>query len=185
MLGNPELIRLELARAADMFETPTVELGATFGSTVSGIDQCVAELISGKADRPVRIEVVLPATEIAPGLDDRITTSLRRYCDDHFDQNDRERRAMQRSGWRALRVGFPITVLGLLIVAIGSDMSTDDPVQDVIDIAGWVLAWLGLWYPFDKVFFYPTDLRRENRALKSLKAATVTVTARPADSDRG
>jgi hypothetical protein len=179
MLGKPELIRLELARAADMFATPTVELGADFGSTVSGVDRCVAELTSGKADRPVRLEVVLPQTEITPDLDGRMTTSLRRYCDDHYDQNDRERRAMQRSGWRALRLGFPITVLGLLIVAIGSTMSADDPVQDVVDIAGWVLAWLGLWYPFDKVFFYPTDLRRENRALKSLKAATVTITPAP------
>jgi hypothetical protein len=182
VLGKPELIRLELARAEDMFADPVIDLGATFGSTISGIDRCVAELISGKADRPVRIEVVLPESEITPDLDARVTTSLRRYCDDHYDQNDRDRRAMQRSGWRALRLGFPITVLGLLIVAIGSTMSADDPVQDVVDIAGWVLAWLGLWYPFDKVFFYPTDLRRENRALKSLKAATVTVTPAPSDA---
>src|SRR4051794_22090958 len=114
-----------------MFETPTIELGATYGSTVSGIDRCVAELISGKADRPVRIEVVLPESEITTDLDDRMTTSLHRYCDDHFDQNDRERRAMQRSGWRALRIGFPITLLGLIIVAISSSVHADDSAQDV------------------------------------------------------
>ena len=44
-----------------------------------------------------------------------------------------------------------------------------------MDIVGWVLAWLGLWYPFDKVVFYPTDLIRENRALAVLRKATVAV----------
>jgi hypothetical protein len=181
--GVREVIRLELARAVDMFDDPVVELGATFGSSIAGIDRCVAELTSGRPDRPVDLEVVLPDAEITAGLDGRMATSLRRCCDDRFDQNDRARRAMQRSGWRALRIGLPITLLGLLIVAIGGGTSADDPVQGVIDVAGWVLAWLGLWYPFDKVFFYPTDLRRENRALTSLKAATVTIT--PATTAEG
>jgi hypothetical protein len=178
-LGSREVIRLELARAVDMFEPPEIELGATFGSTISGIDRCVAELTSARPDRPVRLELVLPEAEITPDLDERLTTSLHRYCDEHFEQNDRARRGMQRSGWRALRIGFPITLLGLVIVTIGANMSPDDPVQDVVDIAGWVLAWLGLWYPFDKVFFYPTDLRRENRAFKSLKAAPITIIPAP------
>lgn len=182
---SPEVIRLELARAADMFDDPVVELGATFGSSISGIDRCVAELTSGKPDRPVRLELVLPEAEITPGLDERVTTSLRRYCDDHFDQNDRVRRGMRRSGWRALRIGFPITLLGLTIVTLGANMSPDDPARDVIDIAGWVFAWLGLWYPFDKVFFYPTDVRRENYALKSLTAATVTITPASTAEERG
>ncbi len=190
MTGVPDsrhVIRLELARAADMFEMPTIELGATFGSTVSGIDQCIAELSGGPVEPPVRIEVVVPETEThtCPDLDERITTSLRRYCDDHRRLNTRNRRSLQRSGLHALRIGFPISLLGLVIVGVGSGISADDPIHDIVDIVGWVFAWLGLWYPFDKVFFYPTDLQRENRTLAALHDATVTVLPQPvASADR-
>lgn len=87
MAESHEVIRLELARGVDLFDTPAVELGATFGSSISGIDRCLAELTGGKA-------------------------------------------------------GPPITILGLLIVALGGTISADDPIHDIV---GWVFAWLGLW----------------------------------------
>jgi hypothetical protein len=66
---------------------------------------------------------------------------------------------------RALRVGLPITLLGLAITAIAFHTGdSDDPQTAVVDIIGWVLAWLGLWYPFDKLIFYASDYVRENRA---------------------
>jgi len=169
------VIRLELVRAEDMFETPGVTLGSESGGTIAGIDRCLAELTAHPLRPPVHLELALPAAEITPGVDMRVATTLRRYCDEHHRHNDNQIRGMKRSGWRALRVGFPITMLGLTIVAIGGDMSKSDPFQDVVDIVGWVLAWLGLWYPFDKVVFYPTDLIRENRALAVLREATVAV----------
>jgi hypothetical protein len=87
---------------------------------------------------------------------------------------------MKHSGWSALRIGFPITLLGLIIVGIAGNMGpTDDPIQDVVEIIGWVFAWLGLWYPFDKVLFYPLDLVRQNRALKQLRDARVTIEELP------
>jgi hypothetical protein len=183
--GSRGVIQLELARAADMFETPAVELGAGFGSSISGIDQCLAELTGGTAHAPVRLDVALPESELTPGLDERITTSLHRYCDEHRRHNILQRRSMQRSGLRALRLGFPITLLGLIVVAIGGTISADDPIHNIVDIIGWVFAWLGLWYPFDKVFFYPTDLDRENRALAALHDATVTVATRSATPGPG
>jgi hypothetical protein len=176
MTDSPATIRLELAHATDLFETPTVELGAAFGSTIPGIDVAVGELTANRqAKGPLQLAVVLPAAEAAPDVGEKVAVSLRRYCAERRRHNENIVRAMKRSGWRALRIGFPITVLGLIIVAIGGDMSNSDPIQDVVDIIGWVLAWLGLWYPFDKVLFYPLDLVRENRALQRLETASVTV----------
>jgi hypothetical protein len=45
-----------------------------------------------------------------------------------------------------------------------------------------VLAWLGLWYPFDKLLFYPSDYVREIRALNALRDATITVVPRTVES---
>jgi hypothetical protein len=41
----------------------------------------------------------------------------------------------------------------------------------------------GLWYPFDKILFYPSDLVRENRAHEALRDAPVALVARAADPD--
>ena len=48
---------------------------------------------------------------------------------------------------------------------------------------GWVLAWLGLWFPLDQFLFYPLEHSREERALALLRDAEVVVqTYRPAPS---
>jgi hypothetical protein len=180
MVDISGIIRLELAHATDMFETPTVELGSEFGSTISGIETAIGELTADRVTAPVQLAIVLPTTEVTSDVGEKIGVSLRRYCAEHRRHNENQVRAMKRSGWRALRIGFPITLLGLVIVTFGANvMSNSDPVQDVVDIVGWVLAWLGLWYPFDKVLFYPYDLVQQNRALQQLEAATITIEPLP------
>jgi hypothetical protein len=82
----------------------------------------------------------------------------------------------------ALQPCLPITLLGLAITAIAFHTGDgDDPQTAVVDIIGWVLAWLGLWYPFDKLIFYASDYVRENRALEALREAQITVIPRPAE----
>jgi len=62
---------------------------------------------------------------------------------------------------------------------------SDDPQTAVVDIIGWVLAWLGLWYPFDKLIFYAGDYVRESRAQETLRDAPITVVPRSIDDAGG
>jgi hypothetical protein len=175
-----EEIQLDLARAVDMFERPQVELGSSHGTFQPGIELCIAELESRPTGRPVHLELTLPQSEISDGLEERLAVTMRRYCDERSYVNDCSRRSTQRSGVRALRIGLPVTLLGLTITAIAFHLGdSDDPQTAVVDILGWVLAWLGLWYPFDKLIFYASDFVRENRALEELRDAHITVVARP------
>jgi hypothetical protein len=178
-VDDADVIRLDLDRAVDMFERPKVDLGSGHGTFQPGIDLCVAELESRPTGRPVEIELVLPQSEISDDLEARLAVSMRRYCDERSYTNTCHRRSTQRSGVRALRVGLPITLLGLAITAVAFHVGDgDDPQTAVVDIIGWVLAWLGLWYPFDKLVFYASDYVRENRALATLRNATITIVAR-------
>jgi hypothetical protein len=178
-VDDADVIRLDLDRAVDMFERPTVELGSEYGSFQPGIDRCVAEITGHPIGHAVRVELTLPPSEISPGLEQRLTTTLRRYCDERFRTNEGKKSSMRRSGVRALRIGLPVTLFGLAITAFAFHVGDgDDPQTAVVDIIGWVLAWLGLWYPFDKILFYPSDFVRENRALATLRDATITVVAR-------
>jgi hypothetical protein len=177
-----DVIQLDLVRAVDMFETPPVELGASHGTFQPGIELCIAELEGRPTGRPVELELTLPQSEVTADLEERLTTTLRRYCDERSYSNDRKRRSTQRSGVRALRIGLPVTLFGLAITAFAFHVGdSDDPQTAVVDIVGWVLAWLGLWYPFDKLVFYATDYVRENRALDALRDARIMVLPRPAE----
>ena len=177
-----EEIQLDLARAVDMFERPQVELGSSHGTFQPGIELCIAELESRPTGRPVHLELTLPQSEISEGLEERLVVTMRRYCDERSYVNDCNRRSTQRSGVRALRIGLPVTLLGLTITAIAFHLGdSDDPQTAVVDIHGWVLAWLGLWYPFDKLIFYASDFVRENRALEELRDAHITVVPRPTE----
>jgi hypothetical protein len=181
-----DVIRLDLARAVDMFERPQVELGSRHGTFQPGIERCIAELESRPTGRMVHLELTLPQSEISDGLEERLAVTMRRYCDERSYVNDCDRRATQRSGVRALRIGLPVTLLGLAITAIAFHIGdSDDPQTAVVDILGWVLAWLGLWYPFDKLIFYASDFVRENRALEVLRDARITVVPRPTDQPGG
>jgi len=181
-----DVIRLDLARAVDLFETPQVELGSSHGVFQPGIERCIAELESRPTRRPMHLELTLPRSEISDGLEERLAVTMRRFCDERSYVNDCNRRSTQRSGVRALRIGLPVTLLGLAITAIAFHTGdSDDPQTAVIDIIGWVLAWLGLWYPFDKLIFYASDFVRENRALEELRDAHITVVARPSEDADG
>ena len=174
-----DVIQLDLAQAVDLFETPQVELGSVHGTFQPGIDLCIAELEGRPTGRPPHLELTLPQSEISDGLEERLAVTLRRYCDERSYVNECNRRSTQRSGVRALRVGLPVTLLGLVITAIAFHAGdSDDPQTAVVDILGWVLAWLGLWYPFDKLIFYASDFVRENRALETLREAEIIVVPR-------
>jgi hypothetical protein len=181
-VDEADVIRLDLERAVDMFKIPMVDVGSSHGTFQPGIDLCIAELESRPTGRPVEIELMLPQSEISDDLEERLAVTMGRYCDERSYTNACHRRSTQRSGVRALRVGLPITLLGLAITAIAFHTGdSDDPQTAVVDILGWVLAWLGLWYPFDKLIFYASDYVRENRALETLRDAQITVVPRPID----
>jgi hypothetical protein len=46
----------------------------------------------------------------------------------------------------------------------------------ILDTNGWVLVWVGIWFPLDTVFFTPLGFTREIRALKHLRDAEISVT---------
>ena len=180
------VLRVVLAHAVDMFGTPTVELGSTVGGFTPGIDQCIADLEGHPEEKGLRLEVALPPDEITAGLAEKMTVTLRRFCSERAAYNASARSATIRSGLRAFRVGLPVTIVGLAITAGATKIGDiDDALRAMVDILGWVLAWVGLWYPFDKILFYPLDHLRENRALATLGRAEVTIVPHTDDDHVG
>jgi len=171
-----QVIELRLMRAHDMFELPQTDLFSEYRNFLTGIDFCLSELRSRRTFRPVRLAIHLPPEEIDDGVADRLTRTMRRYCLHRIRYNRREARAQRLGGVSALRIGLPIGALGLAFTVAASTIKPQAGTVHVIaDQLGWVLVWIGLWFPLDQLLFYPLAYDRESKVLRLLSEADIVV----------
>jgi hypothetical protein len=170
-----QVVHLRLMRPADMFEMPQTDLFSEYRNFLTGMELCMSELRARFSRRPVRLEIELPESEITEDLPARFASTLHRYCDHRLRYTTTERRALRIGGLTAFRIGLPLAAAGLAITwwANTGENLTEPTV--VADHLGWVLGWLGLWYPLDQLLFYPLAYGREQRALRRLRDAQVVI----------
>jgi len=159
-----------------MFVLPAADLFSEYRNFLTGIDFSISTLRSRHSRRPVRLEITLPPDQIEDGQAERVTRTLQRYCDTRMHYNHRERRGVRFDAISALRVGIPMAAVGLVIMGWATQIEPVDGMKRLVtDHLGFVLAWVGVWYPLDQYFFYPLSYGRENRVLTLLRDAEVTV----------
>jgi hypothetical protein len=172
-----QVIELRLMRAHDMFEMPQTDLFSEHRNFLTGVDFCLSELRGRRSWRPVLLEVHLPPGEIGDGVAERLSRTLRRYCAHRIRYNRRESQALRVGGVSALRIGIPVSAVGLVLTAVATTIRPSNGAANLVtDHLGWVLAWIGLWFPLDQFLFYPLAYGRENRVLRLLSDAVVEVT---------
>lgn len=173
------VILLRLNDPSELFEMPQSDLFSEYRNFLTGVDYCISELRSHRTRTPVRLEISLPDTAVDAEVAERIGRTMRRYCDHRITYNLRERRASRFDGVASLWVGLPVAALGMLIVILGAKAVS--PVGNgglVLDTGGWVLAWVGLWFPLDSILFTPLGYGRENQVLRLLHDAEIVVRVR-------
>jgi hypothetical protein len=173
--GERQVIGLRLDRIEDMFELPQSDLFSEYRNFLTGVDYCISELRSRRSRGPLRIEITLPASELRSDLAERVRRTLQRYCDHRMRYNRRERRAVRTDGASALRVGLPVAALGLAVTAFATSLANGGTAHLITDHLGWVLAWIGLWFPLDELLFSPLAYGRENRVLALLHDADIVI----------
>ena len=178
--GRGQVIMLRLNHAEEMFALAQTDLFSEYRNYLTGVEYCLSVLRSQRIRAPVRLELSLPPAEVAQGLGDRLSVALRRYCDQRISYNGRERRAVRLAGLRSLWVGIPIVVLGYLLVIFTDKLvGPAGNTNLVFGTTGWVLVWVGIWFPLDTFFFSPLGYGRENRALQHLRDAEISVLTWP------
>jgi hypothetical protein len=173
-----QVIQLRLTRASEMFELPQTDLFSEYRNFLTGIDFCLSEMRGRWPYRPVRLEISLPPDEIDEGLSERLKRTLGRYCDHRIRYNRRESNSQRFGGISAARIGVPICLVGLALTLLSSHVLPEGSIRDVLaEQFGWVLVWIGLWYPLDQLIFYPLSYNRETRVLRILSQADIAISA--------
>jgi len=176
----PQVISLSLTSPEDMFVLAQTDLFSEYRNFMTGLEYCISMLRSRPARGPVRIELSLPSDRIEEGMNQRIGRTLARYCDHRIAYNQRERRAVRLDGVFSLWIGIPIAVLGFLLVIVKTSIvGATGNANLALDSGGWVLVWVGLWFPLDTLLFTPLSYGRENRVLGRLRSASVVVEPHP------
>jgi hypothetical protein len=169
-----QVVELRLMQARDMFEMPQTDLFSEYRNFLTGVDFCLSELRGRRSRRPVRLEIRLPPEEIDDRVAERLARTLRRYCNHRIRYNRREGQAQRVGGISALWIGVPVTALGLVLTVAATKIRPANGAGNLIaDHLGWVLAWIGLWFPLDQFLFYPLAYGRESRVLRLLASAEI------------
>ena len=83
-----------------------------------------------------------------------------------------------RQGLGSLRPGTVLFLAGLLFSSDFLQPDVPDVLQQILGNGVFlVIAWVGLWYPLDLLFFARLPLKRERRALAVLSRVAVEVRA--------
>jgi hypothetical protein len=170
-----QVIELRLNRAEEMFALAQTDLFSEYRNFLTGVEYCISLLRSKPIWRPVLLQLSLPPGELDDALGGRLSVALRRYCDQRISYNERERSATRLGGLRSLWIGLPVAVVGYLLVIFENSLVGHSG-NIVLDTTGWVLVWVGVWFPLDTFFFTPLGYTREIRALKHLRDAEISVT---------
>lgn len=173
-VGKPQVVELRLIHPREMFQLPQADLFSEYRNFLTGVDFCLSELRGRLSARPVWLEIALPANEIYDDTASRLAVTLRRYCEDRIRYNRRESLAQRLGGVSALRLGLPIAAIGFALAVAANLIQPANGLPHVIaDTLGWVLVWIGLWFPLDQLLFYPLGYGRESRALRLLSYAQI------------
>ncbi len=171
-----QVIELRLNGAEEMFALAATDLFSEYRNYLTGVEFCISVLRAHRTRGPVKLELSLPPSEIEDGLNDRVRGALRRYCTHRITYNERERRATWLGGLSSLWVGVPIAVIGyLLVIYAGTLVGPSGNINLIADTTGWVLVWVGVWFPLDTILFTPLGYGRENRVLQQLHDAEISV----------
>lgn len=149
--------------------------------SVPGVEEILGELLGRPhLRRRRRVVLTLPAAALAdPATAPRLVSTVARWTRARAVRTERETRVLWRQGLTSLPAGALLFVVGALL---SSDFLADDVPAFLQDLLGngvfSVIAWVGLWYPLDLLFFARSPARREMRALDALGRMPVEVRAR-------
>jgi hypothetical protein len=171
--------------------------GPDLARTLPGVEEILAELLARPRLRTRRrIVLTVPSAGSPDAPDDtapddpapddtalavRLSAVVARWCRSRMESAERASRGAWRQGVSSLGTGSLLFVIGLLLSTNFLEPDVPEFLQNLLGNGVFlVIAWIGLWYPLDLLFFARSPLRREMRALERMSQMPLVVRRRPA-----
>ena len=149
-----------------------------------GVEEILAELLARprmRTRRRIVLTVPADATADDAALTPRLGAAVARWCRARMELAERASRGAWRQGLSSLRGGSVLFVVGLVLSTDFLEPDVPEFLQNLLGNGVFlVIAWIGLWYPLDLLFFARSPLRREMRALERMTKMPVVVRRRTA-----
>lgn len=123
--------------------------------------------------------IVLPASELEPGLEQQLRRAIAAYCELRLRETDNDLRGFRRDAWQALGVGMILFIAGLLVSTLVTASSVPKLVKVLGDGLAVVVSWIGAWYPLDTLIYYTRPYRRTRKVLQALSRMEIVVQPAP------
>lgn len=180
MSAADEDVVITLSRPVDMVSADVADFLHGEARLVPGVVELVDELLGrSRVGRRAQIVVTLPPDQINSDTAEQLHDTIVRYCRARLAASERETRVLWRQGLRSLGSGSILFVVGLLLSVVFQEPDVDPFWQNLLGNGVFlVIAWVGLWYPLDLLFFARQPVRREQQILAVLIDSPVEVRPR-------
>lgn len=182
MFSRSHVVRL--GTAAELFVVDPSSFLKT-GRLVSGMDEVFAELLAQKGKKQKGkngdegVTVVLPPDADSPDRTSAaasVERAAHQYCRLRAAKCEQDLQVFWRQGFRSLWSGTFLFVVGVALSYFFTEPFVSRFWDQLLGNGVFlVVAWVGLWYPLDLLFFSRQPLQRESRTWTAMDEMTWTV----------
>lgn len=162
-------VRLELRSMDELFTEPDFDPLAGRVEQLPGLER-LANRLRPLPLAPVKVCIVLPASERAPDLEQRCRLALRAVLDRRIEANRSDASSLRAEGratlWRGL-IFLALCLLGSSL--LGTTGVLPRYLEHYIDEGLIIAGWVALWYPLDVLLYQRWPLGRERRLYENLR----------------
>ena len=175
-------ITIHLDNIYDLFTQPAEDPFSKKAHFLSGIELIKSELkpTSMGGEARTRTTIFLPKESIEPGLTEKTSNALQRYCQFKVRQNTRAMVALRRQALMALLFGTLFLVSGLFLSQFLERVTFLPTFLSTLFSDGFVIAfWVILWRPVDFFLFELWPYWREDRIYKRMMMMEINMAEEP------
>ena len=175
-------VRLE--EPNDLFESRPADVERGRAPEGPAIDQVRASFGARRYSGLGTVTIELPPDKITREVERGLRRAFAHYCELGIVREETGLADIERDGWRTLLSGAIVLAIGLALSE--AVLRTPAIPKEFRDFLGnglfLVVAWVGLWYPLDTLFYAGRPHRAERRLLRAMSELELVV--RPEGDER-
>jgi hypothetical protein len=160
----------------ELFEPRAADVERGRAPEVPAIDEIRHSFAMHRRPESGTVTIELPPDKATPDVERGVRQAFARYCETGIAQAERELAAISHDGWHTLMSGAVVLFFGLILSE--AVLRTKIP-KEFRDFFGnglfLVVAWVGLWYPLDTLFYAGRPHRADRKLLQALSGVEVVV----------